>query len=618
MGYKVGNFKYGLINSLEAESIPAGSFSNVLNFLTDGDKIELIRGKIILGDEQSGTGRIIGLHIAYDTTGTSVVFAVYNTGLLKYYNSSAGTWDAVNDLSGDPIQLTADQEVSFDNYESLAGNFAYLNSPKDGFYKIVVANPDVAIAHYDVAVNFKGYISIKDNACFLWGREKDKTGQYRSYVDVANYTTVTAEAIGALGSITYTGTLGFKAGGTRRTCFAITFAEVGGESFTDNFDGTLTGDAGGTGTINYATGVYSVTFNAITTGAVTSTYQWEDSNNNGITDFTYSSPRVAGESNRLRQDAGGDAIQGLGSFDESEYSFKKRSIYRVKYSDDDTTATNRQYRKNIGIPNWRAYTETGEGVYFVDEMQNGEKQIRLLRLEQGSTKVIPPSISQNLDLSNYEFDKADVIEFENFILIACRLSSSTENNRVIIYNKLWNSFDIVKWNIAFFTINDGVLIGGDSISNNVYTLFSGTDDDNFPYNASVEMNNDSLGIAKLKRFKRLQVEGNIGVDQNIKVYASYDDSSFIHIGTISGQGDYIDKSQATYIGANTIGKEEIGGGSSNNILGYHYLTEFKIRTPKFLKIKIKFTTEDIGYASISSYDFQRILAFREMLPRKYQ
>jgi len=322
MGYKVENFKYGLINSLEAKSIPAGSFSNVLNFLTDGDKIELIRGKIILGDEQSGSGKIIGLHVAYDTTGTSVVFAVYDTGLLKYYNSSDETWDAVNDLSGDPIQLTANQEVSFDNYESLAGNFAYLNSPKDGFYKIVVANPNIAITHYDAAVNFKGYISIKDNACFLWGREKDKTGQYRSYVDAANYTTVTAEAIGALGSITYTGTLAFKAGGTRRTCFAITFAEAGGESFTDNFDGTLTGDAGGTGTINYATGVYSVTFNAITTGAVTSTYQWEDSNNNGITDFTYSSPRVAGEGNMLRQDAGGDAIQGLGSFDESEYSFK--------------------------------------------------------------------------------------------------------------------------------------------------------------------------------------------------------------------------------------------------------------------------------------------------------
>lgn len=33
------------------------------------------------------------------------------------------------------------------------------------------------------------------------------------------------------------------------------------ETFTDNGDGTLTGDAGGSGTINYTTGAYSVTFN---------------------------------------------------------------------------------------------------------------------------------------------------------------------------------------------------------------------------------------------------------------------------------------------------------------------------------------------------------------------
>ena len=35
----------------------------------------------------------------------------------------------------------------------------------------------------------------------------------------------------------------------------------GTETFTDNGDGTLTGDAGGSGTINYETGEYSVTFN---------------------------------------------------------------------------------------------------------------------------------------------------------------------------------------------------------------------------------------------------------------------------------------------------------------------------------------------------------------------
>ena len=48
----------------------------------------------------------------------------------------------------------------------------------------------------------------------------------------------------------------------------------GVETFTDNGDGTLSGSAGGTGTINYRTGALSVTFNtAPTTGAsITASY----------------------------------------------------------------------------------------------------------------------------------------------------------------------------------------------------------------------------------------------------------------------------------------------------------------------------------------------------------
>lgn len=46
------------------------------------------------------------------------------------------------------------------------------------------------------------------------------------------------------------------------------------ETFTDNGDGTLTGSAGGTGTIVYATGAWAVTFNAAPTHNVTGSYDW--------------------------------------------------------------------------------------------------------------------------------------------------------------------------------------------------------------------------------------------------------------------------------------------------------------------------------------------------------
>ena len=69
----------------------------------------------------------------------------------------------------------------------------------------------------------------------------------------------------------------------------------GTETFTDNYDGTLTSNAGGTGTINYATGAYDITFNEVTTGAVTSGYQWENATIKGVADFSKSATRVAGE-----------------------------------------------------------------------------------------------------------------------------------------------------------------------------------------------------------------------------------------------------------------------------------------------------------------------------------
>ena len=85
---------------------------------------------------------------------------------------------------------------------------------------------------------------------------------YLSYIDKStytDYTAVTAEAIGALGSTKYSGTLAAKA--AKRTVFPVVIKEAGGETLIDNGDGTLTGNQGSTGTINYSTGAYSVTFN---------------------------------------------------------------------------------------------------------------------------------------------------------------------------------------------------------------------------------------------------------------------------------------------------------------------------------------------------------------------
>jgi len=79
---------------------------------------------------------------------------------------------------------------------------------------------------------------------------------------------IAAEVVGPLGSQNYRGEFAFK----QITPGTVVILEAAGETFTDNGDGTLTGDAGGTGTVDYALGTYDVTFAAVTTGAVTANY----------------------------------------------------------------------------------------------------------------------------------------------------------------------------------------------------------------------------------------------------------------------------------------------------------------------------------------------------------
>src|ERR1700716_4079005 len=59
---------------------------------------------------------------------------------------------------------------------------------------------------------------------------------------------------GALGGTHYAGTLSAVSG--KKTCMYVAIKEAVGETLTDDRNGNLVGNAGSTGTINYATGAY--------------------------------------------------------------------------------------------------------------------------------------------------------------------------------------------------------------------------------------------------------------------------------------------------------------------------------------------------------------------------
>jgi len=611
---KIENFPYGIIDDIEAKSIPSGSASNSLNWTTEGDKVALRRGMKLIGTELTGSGKVTGIHTGRKADGTDITFysAVRK---IKYYDTTTEDW-IENGTNIIPLGASA-EDLAFSDYHSLAGAQVWYSSPNSGLYKIMTANPG---SYSDMSeTTHRGYIRIKQNRIFLWNRVDDASGIYLSWIDAGNTTSVSTENIGTGDGSekTFTNTLAFKAGGAKRTCYGISVTDSV-ETFSDDYNGVLTGDAGGTGTINYTTGAISITFNSAPAGAqaITADYEWEDSTDDGLADFAQSATRLAGEGEVFRQDDAG-VSQTVLSYDNVEYCLHTKKAYALTITADDTNATNLVYRDKVGIPNWRAAVETGDGIYYLDNTDETEPRVRLIKYSYRSEKVLPVNKSTNLDLSDYRFNNAVMFEYGDLILLACRHKDQTYNNTLFAYDRRWKSWDRHDYWVNCFAINNGSLWTGDSISKNVWELFSGLDDDEAEiYNYWIG-NLSNLGIKNLKKVKRLPIEGNIGPNQEMDIYLSYDNGAFTKVGTISGDGSYVDRSQKVYVGSMTVGTGTIGG-DSGDITAYHYYKELTINSDRFEKCSIKFQATKLGWCDVSSYEFLDIRKKRRKLPIKYR
>lgn len=611
-------YKYGLVNAVEDKSIKRGAASSVLNWIEKGDLVELRRGQQYLGTDSvnSGGGQITGLKKATDSLGVEILFTTYGQKL-KYFNNTTEEWvESGSNLLGSSVVDSdglGSENIFMSEYASPAGNQLWLNSPNcAGLFKIMVSNPGDAVDQYDSAKNFKGNIKIDTNRMLLWRRNEDKTGVYGSYIDTQTYTTVSGEAITGP-----SGTLAFKSGNAKRTCFGVSIV-IAGVTYTDNFAGVLTGSDGtSTGTINYATGAFVV----VQSGSGTATYQWENSTNNGIADFTKSATRLAGQGFVFRQDEGGGSVQNVATYAAVYFCLHIKKTWVLSIGSDDTEATNLPYRDKVGIPNALAMVETGDGIFYIDDQNPDDVKFRVIAYATGgSDQILPFSKSESLNLTGFLFDKCAAIEWGDLILFACRTSNSTKNNRVFMYTRKWKSWTILDYNVSKFEIFNGALYSGDSLSNNVMELFSGFDDldaeamDNFWIGKL-----DDLDTEGLKKTKKLYLEGLIARDQNIDVFLSFDNGAFVKVGSIDGRGSYVDFGNPVSIGANVIGKKILGGGSGG-AFAYHYERLISLRglSDKFERVKIKYMATRIGYAAVSTQKYWDVRATNVKVPSKYR
>lgn len=610
MNKEINVYAQGVHNLLDAEIIPTEAAQDENNWFCQDGRLTLVNGKTVIGASGSA-GTVTGHNFGYKADGSKVHFRKIDTKI-QYLNGT--TWTDI--ITG----LTSTADYSFANYSSLAGTFVYACGA-DGLYKIHTANPGSYTDMYDATKNFKGRSIIDKGRMLMWNLDNDKTALRGSWIDNATQTTVTNEVLGTGDGVqtVFTGTLAFKAGNPKATCYDIAInnnpAAITGQ---DNNLGVFIG-TGITGTINYTTGAYSITFSApvANLSTVRASYVHEDTNTEGITDFTYSAVRLAGEGFRVPQDEGGDPILNVLIGTGGYYSMKSQSTYLFNIDTTDLVISNEVYRKEIGLPTWRSAISTSKGIIFMNTANPEKPEFNILQKNTTGDAVEPFSLFQHFKFANYNYDDCTLDTYNRYFVIACRTPNAVANDTILLCDQLNNTVDITSYAGRTFAKNDGILYMGSSINQSVYELYTGYDDDGYPINNFWSGKSETWGANKLKKYRKLRLKGRISLEQSYGVYIDYDNNGFQLVGTVLGSGSYVDVTSPQSIGSNMVGTEPVGGGEFSII--YPYYLELRLKkVPKFRSRTVKFVALGIGYVDIDSQSDMMIDTFEEKLPAKYR
>lgn len=395
--------------------------------------------------------------------------------------------------------------------------------------------------------------------------------------------------------------------GNKKTCMYVAIKDASGETFLDDRNGNLVGSAGGTGTINYATGAYSVTFFAVTSGSVTADYYTEKSTDQGILDFSGS---TFGQGANFRQDDGGGSLMAIWPINNVEYCMHLLRTWQLTTAtSSDDVSTNLPYR-NVGIPYPRAAVQTPDGIIMADVSRLTEPKFKRLQISPNTNNLTiePVSISDALDLTGYAFDYCVAFlwgDYEIFCVQEKINGVANAYNSIMfirnIFSKAWDRLDFYASCLAEY---NGTLIAGDPISSNIFTLFSGYDDDGGLIPNYWRDGDMDLGTENRKVVHRMVVNGLIDRDQSIKISLSYDGGPFTEVYTVEGDGEYVDVGINTSIGSQTVGAQAIGGGAA--LSSHPFEVDFPVHSDKFETVSVKFEALGIGYTQINSYTYKDI------------
>lgn len=378
------------------------------------------------------------------------------------------------------------------------------------------------------------------------------------------------------------------------------------ETFLDNQSGELVSNLGGTGTINYTTGALTVNFNTapILNGDILTQYYYQPLLT-GVEDFTVPGSPGSGSAAFWQQRDGGGPLNTVQPFSGSNFCFHLNKTWVV--TNDPVTytnSTNIPYRNNIGTPFYKSAFPTGDGIIFVDTSIPAYPKIKMLAIAPNTTDttIEPLPISDNLNLTQFGFQQPPVTFWNQYNIFACQniLNGTIQsfNGTTFIMNTESGYWDQLDYQMALFAQYYGTLIAGSSISNNLFTLFSGFDDDGAPIINFWNSNISNLGWGGQKTTERFVVEGLMQPSQSLQIYVSYDQGPFTLVQTILGTDPCVSQGNQQLVGSNTVGSQTVGAGS---VYANPFLLDFSLNSDYYNYIQVQLVATGIGYIEVDKY-----------------
>lgn len=356
------------------------------------------------------------------------------------------------------------------------------------------------------------------------------------------------------------------------------------ELFEDGGNGILKSTFGSSGTINYVSGAFTIN----TQAPIPNTLNIDSICFLGIPGVVTFAPGFWAQF--------GGPIKAVKFFSNALYQFHTINTWLINLgfaSATSTTGTNgqEQYRQNLGTSFFRAAYEKGEGILFLDDTEQNNPHFRILQFTN-TTAIEPEDLSEDMDFSGYDPSTCAISSIGNYDFISLQSivngASKGHNDTTFLRNNISGFYDKTDFRISVMDTYNGAVIAGDTISQNVFQLFTGQDDDGAPINANWDSGKMNLGFMGLKQFGLFHIEGFIGPSQVLNIYAQWDSGKYVLIGSVYGNGKYVNMNNSIVIGQGIGGNNTIGGTGNGQLTGYYFTQDIPVWTPLFQYVSIRF------------------------------